>query len=195
MSAPDLQVQRYRIVVRGESAGLLRGVADGLQIESGRGWTSIVVSVGDESELWGLLDRFQDFAIHLVSINELGAEVMRPPAGTGGPRVSHGGESAGGWRQWLAGAAANDPDVLARALGPVALNIDLSGLDIRTHALVCLAALVAAGESHDPIRSACEVALDRGVTCAEITGVLVALLPALGTDRIAAAAPTVLGCC
>jgi hypothetical protein len=42
---------------------------------------------------------------------------------------------------------------------------------------------------------ACEVALDRGVTCAEITGVLVALVPVLGTSRIAPAATAVLGCC
>ncbi|HEX9537294.1 MAG TPA: hypothetical protein VGA04_03875 [Streptosporangiaceae bacterium] len=194
MTAPDHEVQRYRIVARGESPVLLGGVADGLQIESGRGWTSVVASVRDESELWGLLGRFQDFAIHVVSINELGAEVMRPRTVTGGRRVSHGGESAGGWREWLAGAAANDPDVLARALGPVAGNIDLSGLDIRTHALVCLAGLVAAGEFHDSIRSAYDAALDRGVTGAEITGVLVALLPVLGADRIAAAAATVLGC-
>jgi alkylhydroperoxidase/carboxymuconolactone decarboxylase family protein YurZ len=80
------------------------------------------------------------------------------------------------------------------SLGPEAGTIDLSGLDIRTHALVGLAALVAVGESRDPIRSACETALDRGVTGAEITGMLVALLPVLGADRIAAAALTVLSC-
>ena len=193
MTAPDDQVQRYRIVARGESPVLLGGVADGLQIESGRGWTSVVASVRDESELWGLLGRFQDLAMHLVSINELGAAVMRSPAVTGGPRAGGGGP-AGGWRQWLAGAAASDPDVLAPALGLVAGNINLSGLDIRTHALVRLAVLVAAGESRDPICEACEAALDRGVTGAEITGVLVALLPALGGDRIAAAAAIVLGC-
>jgi hypothetical protein len=39
------------------------------------------------------------------------------------------------------------------------------------------------------------VALDRGVTCAEVTGVLIALLPALGAGPIAAAARVVLGCC
>ena len=54
-------------------------------------------------------------------------------------------------------------------------------------------ALVAAGESRDPIWEACEAALDRGVTGAEITGVLVAILPALGNDRIAAAAAIVQG--
>src|SRR6202011_4253254 len=49
VTAPDDQVQRYRIVARGESPVLLGGVADGLQIESGRGWTSVVASVRDES--------------------------------------------------------------------------------------------------------------------------------------------------
>ena len=194
MTAPDHQVQQYRIVVRGECPVILGGVADGLQIESGRGWTSVVASVRDESELWGLLDRFQDLAIHLISISELGAEAMRSLAVPGGPRVGNGCGPAAGWQPWLAGAAASDPDVLAPALGPVAGNIDLSGLDIRTHALVRLAALVAAGDSRDPIRSACEAALDRGVTGAEITGVLLALLPVLGADRIAAAAAIVLGC-
>jgi alkylhydroperoxidase/carboxymuconolactone decarboxylase family protein YurZ len=194
MTAREDQVQRYRIVARGESPVLLGGVADGLQIESGRGWTSVAASVRDESELWGLLGRFQDLAMHLASINELGAAAMRSPTVTADRRVGDSGGAAGDWRQWLAGAAAGDPDVVAHALGPEAGNIDLSGLDIRTHALVRLAALVAAGESRDPIRSACETALDRGVTGAEITGVLVALLPALGADRIAAAALTVLGC-
>src|SRR5258707_936057 len=38
MTAPDHQVQRYRIVARGESPVLLAGVAGRLPIESGRGW-------------------------------------------------------------------------------------------------------------------------------------------------------------
>ena len=194
MTVPDHQARRYRIVAWGESLVMLGGVADGLQTQSGRGWTSVVASVRDETELWGLLDRFQNLAIHIVSISELGAQVMRSPAVPGGPWAGNGCGPAAGWRTWLAGAAASDPDVLAPALRPVAGNIDLSGLDIRTHALVRLAALVAAGDSRDPIRSACETALDRGVTGAEITGVLVALLPVLGADRIAAAAATVLGC-
>jgi hypothetical protein len=88
-----------------------------------------------------LLDRFQDLAIHLVAINELGTAVLRSPAVTGGPRAGDGGRPVAGWRPWLAGAAAGDPGVLAGALGPAAANMDLSGLDIRTHALVRLSAL------------------------------------------------------
>lgn len=156
---------------------MLGAVAGGLQIESGRGWTSVVASVGDESQLRGLLDRFQDLTMHLVAISELGAAVMRSPAVTGGPRAADGGGPVGGWRPWLAGAVAGDPDVLTRALGPVAASIDLSGLDLRTHALVRLAALAAASQPGDPIQSAGEAAPNRGVTGAEITGVLVALLP------------------
>ena len=73
MTAPG-QVKRYRIAARGESLPL-GGVADGLQIESGRDCTSVVAPVGDQSQLWGLLGRLQDHAIHLVAISELGAAV------------------------------------------------------------------------------------------------------------------------
>jgi len=71
---------------------------------------------------------------------------------TGSPRRRR--RAGRGWRPWLAGAAAGDPGVLAGALGLVAGNIEMSGLDIRTHALVRPAALVAVGEPGDPIRSA-----------------------------------------
>jgi hypothetical protein len=39
-----------------------------------------MASVRDESELYGLLDRLQEFALHIVSLNELGPEVLRPQA-------------------------------------------------------------------------------------------------------------------
>jgi hypothetical protein len=57
---------------------LLVGLAAEHQVESGRGWTCIMASVRDESEFYGLLDRFQDFGLHIVSLNELGADVLRP---------------------------------------------------------------------------------------------------------------------
>ena len=45
-----------------------------------------MASVRDESELYGLLDRFQEFALHIVSLNELGPDVLQPPAALGNGR-------------------------------------------------------------------------------------------------------------
>ena len=70
--------QRYRIILRGECQHLLASILDGFTIESGRGWTCIMASVRDESELYGLIDRLQEFALHIVSLNELGPDVLRP---------------------------------------------------------------------------------------------------------------------
>ncbi|MGO8883440.1 MAG: hypothetical protein ACLPUO_04605 [Streptosporangiaceae bacterium] len=65
---------RYRIILRGECGSLLAGVLGEATIETGRGRTCVIASVRDESELYGLLDRFQDLALHLVSLTELGSE-------------------------------------------------------------------------------------------------------------------------
>ena len=75
---------RYRIILRGDCQQLLASILDGFTIESGRGWTCILASVRDESELYGLLDRLQEFALHIVSLNELGSDVLRPRAAVGG---------------------------------------------------------------------------------------------------------------
>ncbi len=75
---------RYRIILRGECKRLLTGISGELSVECGRGWTCVMASVRDESELYGLLERFQDLALHLVSLNELGPGALRPrtaPAG------------------------------------------------------------------------------------------------------------------
>lgn len=96
--------------------------------------------------------------------------------------------------EWLAGAAAGDPAVLQPALGAAADNIDESGLDVRTHALVRLAGLVAAGDGERTVYDQrVRTALDYGVTLDEIAGVLIALLPTLGTARVTTAAAAVLG--
>ena len=65
-------VFRYRIVVREDCGDLLASLVEGLAIESGGDRTSVVASVRDESELYGLLDRFHELALHIVSLNELG---------------------------------------------------------------------------------------------------------------------------
>ena len=54
MSTPST-VHRYRIVVRDDCRDLLASLVEGLA----------------ESELYGLLDRFHDLALHIVSLHEL----------------------------------------------------------------------------------------------------------------------------
>jgi alkylhydroperoxidase/carboxymuconolactone decarboxylase family protein YurZ len=72
MTPPAGSRRRYRIILRGECRHLLTGILDGLLVETCRGWTCVMASVRDESELYGLLERFQEFALHIVSLNELG---------------------------------------------------------------------------------------------------------------------------
>ena len=83
MSGSANHRQRYRIILRGECQQLLASILDGFSVESGRGWTCIMASVRDESELYGLIDRLQEFALHIVSLNELGPDVLRPGAPLG----------------------------------------------------------------------------------------------------------------
>jgi hypothetical protein len=58
--------------VRGDCGELLASGIDGIDVESCRGgMTTAVVGVRDDAELYGLLDRLQDFALHIVSLTEL----------------------------------------------------------------------------------------------------------------------------
>jgi alkylhydroperoxidase/carboxymuconolactone decarboxylase family protein YurZ len=74
MTPPAGSRRRYRIILRGECQHLLTDLLDGLLVENCRGWTCVMASVRDESELYGLLERFQEFALHIVSLSELGAD-------------------------------------------------------------------------------------------------------------------------
>ncbi len=96
-----------------------------------------------------------------------------------------------GLADWLAAAAAADRAVLEPAQS-AADNIEQSGLDARTHAMVRLAALVAAGEPGTSYDQHVATALDHGVTPDEIVGVLVALLPMVGAARVTTAAAAIL---
>jgi len=42
-------------------------------IDSGGGGTSVIFSARDDGELYGLLDRIQDVALHLISLNQIGS--------------------------------------------------------------------------------------------------------------------------
>jgi hypothetical protein len=83
MSGTDSHRHRYRIILRGECRQMLADALEEAAVESGHGWTCIMASVRDESELYGLLDRIQEFALHIVSLNELGSDVLRPRAALG----------------------------------------------------------------------------------------------------------------
>lgn len=64
--------RRYRITVQGDCGELLASGIDGAEVESSQGGkTTVVVDVRDDAELYGLIDRLQDFALHIVSLTEL----------------------------------------------------------------------------------------------------------------------------
>lgn len=182
--------RRYRIILRGECGQLMAAVLDGLEIESYQGWTCAIAVVHDESELHDLLDRFRDFAIPVVSLDELGADVLSPPAlGRRATNFNSGGAAAA---EWLRRAIACDPATLQDAPGPAAGHGGQPGLDRRAHAMIGLAALVAAGEPGTAYTEQVASALGRGVTLNEIVGVLVTLLPMVGAARVTAFATATL---
>ena len=75
--------------------------------------------------------------------------------------------------------------VLARGLRDTAP----SGLDARTLAMVRIGALAAVGAAPTAFMGPIESALEAGASEQDIVGVLTALLPILGPDRVVAAAP------
>lgn len=93
-----------------------------------------------------------------------------------------------GFAERLASITAQEGARGEPAADATAGNIEESGLDARTHALVRLAALVAAGGPGMDYDRYISTALDHGVTPDEVIGVLVALLPTVGTPRVSAAA-------
>ena len=62
---------RYRIIFRGECGNVLQGILSDATIESQRGWTRVIATVGDEAGFYELLDRFQDLALQPVSLTEI----------------------------------------------------------------------------------------------------------------------------
>lgn len=67
---------RYRIILRGECGNVLQAILRDATIESRRGWTSVIATVGGEAGFYELLDRFQDLALQVVSINQLDADAI-----------------------------------------------------------------------------------------------------------------------
>jgi len=92
MNKPSDAPCRYQIVFRTECGNVLAGILDDAVIESRHGYTRVVATVRDQSEFYGLLDRFADLALRPVSLVELGAEGL--VTRTGGIRLPGAGTSA-----------------------------------------------------------------------------------------------------
>jgi hypothetical protein len=84
MSPSARSSQQYEIILRGECKRLLTGLLDESRVETGHGFTCVTASVRDEAEFYGLLERFQDFGLHVVSLNELDDDAPRPRSAVGG---------------------------------------------------------------------------------------------------------------
>jgi hypothetical protein len=81
MSKPSDSPCRYQIVFRTECGTVLADVLDDAVIESRDGYTCVVATVRDQSEFYGLLDRFAALALWPVSLIELGAERLATRTG------------------------------------------------------------------------------------------------------------------
>jgi 4-carboxymuconolactone decarboxylase len=88
----------------------------------------------------------------------------------------------------LRGLATMKPELVKNMVKTQIENIEESGLDPKTYALVKLAALVAMNASPASYVWNVELAKGAGVTQEEITGVLIALAPTVGLARIVPAA-------
>ncbi len=86
-------------------------------------------------------------------------------------------------------AVSRRDDVIESLLQMQENNIEASGLDLRTYALVKIAALIAQDAAPASFIWQVDLARQAGVTPAEITGVLIALAPTIGMARTVAAAP------
>ena len=69
---------RYQLILRGECGPLTGWLFGDVTIETGNGCTSLTFSARDDSELYGLLDRIQDLALHLISLYEIGGTEAVP---------------------------------------------------------------------------------------------------------------------
>jgi hypothetical protein len=76
MNMPSDAPHRYQIVFRGECGDMLAGLLGDAVVETRHGYTRIVAAVRDQSEFYGLLDRFADLALWPVSLIELGPGQM-----------------------------------------------------------------------------------------------------------------------
>jgi hypothetical protein len=84
-----MAASRYRIVLRGRLSERFESAFDGMTLEHGPNRTVLVGDVRDQAQLYGLLDRLQEFGIELLAVeptdsSESGSDLLpriRPAAG------------------------------------------------------------------------------------------------------------------
>ena len=64
---PPVMKTRYRIVADGEFGDLLCAAFRDATIHVGTETTELVIQVGDDQELYGMLDRLRDHAVRVIS--------------------------------------------------------------------------------------------------------------------------------
>ncbi|MGH8823891.1 MAG: carboxymuconolactone decarboxylase family protein [Jiangellaceae bacterium] len=89
----------------------------------------------------------------------------------------------------LRSLAVNDEEFIDSVLVMRPEDVEASGLDPKTHALVRLGALLALDAAPASYQSVVGAAFASGATVDEIVGVLVAVAPTVGVARIVSAAP------
>jgi alkylhydroperoxidase/carboxymuconolactone decarboxylase family protein YurZ len=92
--------------------------------------------------------------------------------------------------EWtLTKLALNDEAFIEKLTESDAANLEASGLDPRTHALVRIGALLALDAAPASYASVVRLAERAGVSAREIVGVLIAVAPYIGIARTVSAAP------
>jgi alkylhydroperoxidase/carboxymuconolactone decarboxylase family protein YurZ len=94
--------------------------------------------------------------------------------------------------QTLSGLSAGNAEVLEAAIGLRELNLEKSGLDERTFALVKIASLIAIEAPPASYMWQVGMAIEAGVTPEDILGVLRAVAPQVGGPKVVAAAPEIM---
>jgi len=92
----------------------------------------------------------------------------------------------------LRGVSVGDAPLLERLLSMQLENLEASGLDPRSYAMVKLATLIAVDAPPASYVAQLAFAREAGVTTDEVIGVLVAAAPQVGIPKVVAAAPEIM---
>jgi alkylhydroperoxidase/carboxymuconolactone decarboxylase family protein YurZ len=92
----------------------------------------------------------------------------------------------------LRGISVGDTPLLERLLSMQLENLEASGLDPRSYAMVKIATLIAVDAPPASYVAQLAFAHEAGLTAEEIIGVLVAAAPQVGIPKVVAAAPEIM---